>query len=103
MGGGGEPGGNDQWKDKVRTGQLSLALVIPAGLSDALDRLISTEGPAALINPPNDERLTLDLLIDPALPQEIGLLVSTNIERIVQGIAVRQAMMSLAPPVQVPL
>jgi ABC-2 family transporter protein len=80
----------------VRTGHERLALIIPADLSARLDRELADGGPEALFDVPAGKSIALDLLVDPALRADFRLLVTIAIERILQGVELRRAMMRFA-------
>lgn len=83
-------------REQVRTGQERLALIIPSGLSVKLDAVLAEGSPAILFDAPPDKRITLDLLVDPALRADFRLLVTIAIERILQGIEIQRAMAGFA-------
>ena len=83
-------------REQVRTGKERLGLIIPPDLTARLDRALANAGPVALFGAPAGESIALDLLVDPALRADIRLLVTIAIERIVQGVELRRAMMRFA-------
>lgn len=83
-------------RERVRTGQERLALIIPSKLSTKLDSALAEGTPAVLFEAPPDKQIALDLLVDPALRADFRLLVSMAIERILQGIEIQRAMAGFA-------
>lgn len=78
-------------RERVRTGEIRAALVIPRGLTRRLDGVLARGDPQALFAVPSEHKLALELLFDPALRADHRLLISTALARALQGVEIRRA------------
>lgn len=77
--------------DQIRAGERKFGLIIPPELTKRLDDVLARGNPRALFNVPPSRKVSLELLIDPALRTDYRLLVTTAIESVLQGVEIRRA------------
>jgi ABC-2 type transport system permease protein len=79
-------------RERVHNGAEQFALLVPAGISQRVTKALGEASPAQLLNEPEERRIALDLLIDPATRIDQRLLVSGALERVLQGVEIRAAL-----------
>jgi ABC-2 type transport system permease protein len=79
-------------RERVHNGAEQFALLVPAGISQRVAKAFDEAVPAQLLNVPEERKIDLDLLIDPAVRIDQRLLVSGALERVLQGIEIRAAL-----------
>jgi len=88
----------DRVRADVRAGRRRFALVIPPGASVRLQSVLARRDPAELFAAAAEDRIALELLADPAIRPDQGLLVRTAVEQVLQGVEIRFAASLPGPP-----